>query len=1033
MRIEAANKERIETPESAPPTTEDGEDSYAAFLRSLQSGDNVPNDDGGDSDYDDHDDEADDPKEHSHSEEEKHDDRYEAFLASQLTSEINDHQKRQPDRKASFTDLIRAPRPVDDDAFAVAARPAPPALVGIEEESNKRGDGVDEKCEEEVDESFFDVIVIGMQEATFDTEGKKGGSEDIKKRAKNGKAAKQEKLQGQRRSTVTSKTDSSDDDDDASSSASYDDEDDDNNDGNILYGLDADLADFFGADGMMDANLPDAAQAQQTSSSLKQKMKRSSTSAGKKLLGATIKAGKVGLKAGQVGLRASQKMGKVTVKTAKTVNTLATARDHSTRPLPDSSAVEDDWRDQHILLEEGGGCPSSWSDTDVLHYRLEKEQLPRYKRALSYQLGEIRLLVYYRPRDAMKLDVVAVNHQATGKGGLANKGGIVAEVSINNTTKLAFLSAHLEAHEGEKKYAARNTSFMDILMGTKSYIQAPFEGSVSSRRRYDASLSSHFMFACGDFNYRTKISGIKPGSPEHIQEAHALVAAKDWAFLNHCDELRYALRMKECLVGFETPYCDWNPTFKVARRDGYEYNVKRSPSYTDRVLFKANDQLEDAVQPLLYQPVEHFTTSDHKPIQSVFKVELNDELVWKPSLPILGEGGKASEKRRTYNQLENDTIDQSEEKADLDVVDREKMHFFVSGIQCVIFPDEYDKIRKLEKADLPNPFVSFVSTPADAIQTNSDDSSKKSPWKMLGFVGNKGSSRNPFSSSKTNPGSNAATRTVDGYPSTNVIKETMRPSWKNDNLHFTLNTHRDNGSPINLSGAILYISLRDGRGSSSTAIGSYSLNLARLVNVSRNGSRTAPPPQIRENGHLGMSAAKSLSSRGAPASPVPAAGPDMVARRSSNGGRSGFGGKRPEPRCANDRNPGSNEWKYSKPSPALCSASSDVGGKTIFASPVKRASKSLHQQKLQDKKQQQSKKRRPPQRKGSLRHAGAGPSNLLRTIMVEDGDAPTEVKAGEQLEEFNIMSLRLDEALLEGGLEVARIKCSIDIWWTKDV
>jgi len=63
-------------------------------------------------------------------------------------------------------------------------------------------------------------------------------------------------------------------------------------------------------------------------------------------------------------------------------------------------------------------------------------------------------------------DLLKVNYRATGKAGLANKGGIVAEVAINKTTRLSFLTAHLEAHEGEKHYEARNESFMDILMDT---------------------------------------------------------------------------------------------------------------------------------------------------------------------------------------------------------------------------------------------------------------------------------------------------------------------------------------------------------------------------------------------------------------------------------------------------------------------------------------------------------------------------------------------------------------------------------------
>lgn len=47
--------------------------------------------------------------------------------------------------------------------------------------------------------------------------------------------------------------------------------------------------------------------------------------------------------------------------------------------------------------------------------------------------------------------MIHVSAQNTGRAGLANKGGIVAELMINGTTRLSFLTAHLEAHEGRYK------------------------------------------------------------------------------------------------------------------------------------------------------------------------------------------------------------------------------------------------------------------------------------------------------------------------------------------------------------------------------------------------------------------------------------------------------------------------------------------------------------------------------------------------------------------------------------------------------
>ena len=54
-------------------------------------------------------------------------------------------------------------------------------------------------------------------------------------------------------------------------------------------------------------------------------------------------------------------------------------------------------------------------------------------------------MIYYLKAE-VNLDVLSVKAQATGKAGLANKGGIVAEVAVNEFTRLGFLTAHLEAH-----------------------------------------------------------------------------------------------------------------------------------------------------------------------------------------------------------------------------------------------------------------------------------------------------------------------------------------------------------------------------------------------------------------------------------------------------------------------------------------------------------------------------------------------------------------------------------------------------------
>ena len=121
----------------------------------------------------------------------------------------------------------------------------------------------------------------------------------------------------------------------------------------------------------------------------------------------------------------------------------------------------------------------------------------------------------------------------------------------------------------------------------------------------DATIYSHHTFVCGDLNYRTRFNkegcakvekkGImkrltskeindteiaaddEPDNGSGYKQAMILIGENKWGELYAGDELCMALEKKECLVGFETLPCDFSPTFKVAREQGYVYNEKRTP------------------------------------------------------------------------------------------------------------------------------------------------------------------------------------------------------------------------------------------------------------------------------------------------------------------------------------------------------------------------------------------------------------------------------------------------------------------------
>lgn len=59
---------------------------------------------------------------------------------------------------------------------------------------------------------------------------------------------------------------------------------------------------------------------------------------------------------------------------------------------------------------------------------------------------------------------------------------------------------------------------------------------------------------------------------------------------------------------------------QVIRGQTTGYNVKRLPSYCDRVLYKSLPALESNIRLTHYVGCPHFLTSDHKPIRAAFEV-----------------------------------------------------------------------------------------------------------------------------------------------------------------------------------------------------------------------------------------------------------------------------------------------------------------------------------------------------------------------------------------------------------------------------
>uniref|UniRef100_A0A7S1UE04 C2 domain-containing protein n=1 Tax=Phaeomonas parva TaxID=124430 RepID=A0A7S1UE04_9STRA len=287
--------------------------------------------------------------------------------------------------------------------------------------------------------------------------------------------------------------------------------------------------------------------------------------------------------------------------------------------------------------------------------------------------GQMRLYLFAKPAVVEMAREIETHSENTGLAHLAaNKGGQLIKLRIRGTT-LCFVSSHLRAHEGTNHAKGRNDNVVEILNGARV-----------GQSSLDATNQFSHVFWMGDLNYRVALAlktgkvaeyidsfmtkslrqlhdgeegaqnqgeksngaeksnddgdvteernsdSSKPGKDKKEKkrewkafkaEVHRLVEEGDFASIYAMDELQHFIKNNVIFCGFETPVPSFKPTFKVKRAEGTQYNEKRIPSYTDRILYKSLPGLEKNLRLLNFESHETFASSDHKPISALFEMD----------------------------------------------------------------------------------------------------------------------------------------------------------------------------------------------------------------------------------------------------------------------------------------------------------------------------------------------------------------------------------------------------------------------------
>ncbi|KAI6028661.1 inositol polyphosphate phosphatase [Pisolithus orientalis] len=292
------------------------------------------------------------------------------------------------------------------------------------------------------------------------------------------------------------------------------------------------------------------------------------------------------------------------------------------------------------------GLSSAVIDERDVHIRTQIEvHAPNYE---SYSLVAkvvnvgVALLVYARD-DTVARCVHDVQTQWTGCGPayMGNKGAVGVRFRVSDRGSKAgevftFVCAHLTAHEPNLAYRIANYDHI-----VRTLLFAPMSSSANQRATTIYSTSHLFFF--GDLNFRVTMPPRSLGNEGslHGEALSMLTDEKSREALKEFDQLRSAWRGGRVFVGLrEGPFWTFKCTYKYELGEIDKYNTKRSPSWTDRILYATYTDSPASpehsnINNISYTSVPSYTTSDHKPVVSM--------LLLPPPVPATSDDSESSE------------------------------------------------------------------------------------------------------------------------------------------------------------------------------------------------------------------------------------------------------------------------------------------------------------------------------------------------------------------------------------------------------
>lgn len=226
------------------------------------------------------------------------------------------------------------------------------------------------------------------------------------------------------------------------------------------------------------------------------------------------------------------------------------------------------------------------------------------------QMQGLLLSVFARRKHLLHLRQVETEYTRTGLGGIwGNKGAVSIRLNVYGSS-ICLVNAHLAAHD--HMLEERINDYERIVQEQKFHIKAK-----------ETIFDHDYVFWFGDLNFR--LTGEATTSADEIR---AMVARDELKQLIERDQLLLVRREGRAFQKLQERLPQFPPTFKFEHGSN-EYDMKRRPAWTDRILYAVNENnyrnVSLTVEQTSYKSHPSYSISDHKPVTSEFTLKVYED------------------------------------------------------------------------------------------------------------------------------------------------------------------------------------------------------------------------------------------------------------------------------------------------------------------------------------------------------------------------------------------------------------------------